>query len=170
MSDFKVGRPKTATVGGVLALVCAIVTIFILSASLALLSEWELYEYWGLDIETATYEYLFCGFVLAGGILILRRRYRLGGIFALVFSILLVVDGWLWAILGITGGILALVSKEKVPERVLEVVRLHGRIGIRDLATRTGKTEADVELSVIKLQSEGQPIKFDAETREIIYG
>lgn len=63
-----------------------------------------------------------------------------------------------------------MVSREKAPERVLEVARLYGRIGIRDLATAIGRTEADAELSVIKLQSRGHPIRFDAERREVIYG
>jgi len=44
------------------------------------------------------------------------------------------------------------------------------RTSIRDVATETGKTEADMELASIDLQSKGQPIRFDAGTREVIYG
>ena len=170
MNGLKVGRPKTAIVGSILALFCAISVIVALSLALFFLGAEDLWLLYGVDAEVAAYDYIFCGFVLAGGILILRRRYRVGGVFALVFSIFLTVDGWLFAIPGIIGGVLALVSKEKMPERVLDIAKLHGRIGIQDLATRTGKTEADVELTIIGLQSEGQPIRFDAERREVIYG
>ena len=170
MNGLKVGRPKTAIVGGILALFSAVSVIIMLSLDLFFLSADEFWATYGGNVEIAAYAYIFCGFILAGGILILRRRYKLGGAFALVFSIFLVVDGWLIAIPGIVGGILALISKEKTPERVLDIAKLHGRIGIQDLATRTGKTEADVELAIIGLQSEGQPIRFDAEKREVIYG
>jgi len=171
MSDLKVGRPKTAIAGAVLALACAVATILILSLSLAIMGQEMTYWVAGADAEAVAYWYIYCGFLLAGGILILRRRYRLGGIFVLIFGILLTVSfDWLVGIWGIIGGILALVSKEKAPARVLEVARLHGRIGIKDLAATIGKTEADVELSIINLQSKGQPIRFDAERREVIYG
>ena len=171
MSDLKVGRPKTAIAGAVLALACAVVIISILSLSFAILGQEETYGLMEVDTEAVAYWYIWCGFLLAGGILIWRRRYRLGGIFALVFGILLTVGfDWLVGIWGIIGGILALVSREKMPERVLEIARLYGRIGLKDLAAATGKTEADVELSVINLQSKGHPVRFDAERREVIYG
>jgi hypothetical protein len=169
MNGLKVGRPKTTITGSILALFCAISVIVVLSFGLLSLTTEELWAS-GIDAELAAYNYIFCGFVLAGGILILRRRYRLGGVFALVFSIFLMIDGWLFAIPGIVGGILALVSKERTPMRVLDIAKLYGSIGIQDLAAKTGKTEADVELAIIGLQSEGQPIRFDAEKREVIYG
>lgn len=89
------------------------------------------------------------------------------------FSVLLIIfalDIWFVSIWGIIGGALGLVSKEKIRETVLDVARRYGRVNIREVATETGKTEADVELAIIELKSKGQPIRFDAGTREVIYG
>ncbi|MFX0117441.1 MAG: hypothetical protein ACFFB3_23035 [Candidatus Hodarchaeota archaeon] len=74
--------------------------------------------------------------------------------------------------IGFIGLIAGLVLKPKmveVPSRLLDTVKLHGRMKISELATRYKTTEADVELAVIKLKSQGEPIQFDRETREVIY-
>ena len=132
------------------------------------------------EIFSIAYGFLECILVLVGGFfLYFRRRYKFGGALALVFGIRLFVDllGALEyffflfpiVILPIIGGILGLVSKEKTALGVLGVAKLYGRLEIADLAAKLGKTEADVELAVIELQSKGEPIRFEAETREVIY-
>ncbi len=40
----------------------------------------------------------------------------------------------------------------------------------KEIAAQTGKTEADVELSIIDLQSKGKPVRFDETTREVFFG
>lgn len=174
MSDLKVGRPKTAIAGGLLAIVTAVVMISLSALGLMMMRA-EGYELSAAEIEELVYTYIWLGCMLAGGILILRRRYVLGGAFALGFAIPLMVGAvleglWYVPVWGIVGGILSFRSREKIPQRVLEIARLYGRIKLKDLAAATGKTEADVELSIINLQSKEQPIRFDAERREVIYG
>lgn len=72
-------------------------------------------------------------------------------------------------IIDITRALLGLISREKVEEGVLVIARLYGRLKISDLAAKLAITEADVELAVIKLQSRGKPIRFEASTREVVY-
>lgn len=172
MANLRVGRPKTAIAGGVLAIVCALLVALLLSLGITILSQ-EGYDFSASDIEDVLYAYVWCGLVLAGGVLILRRRYILGGALALGFSILLIIftiDIWYCGMWGIIGGVLSLISKEKTPQRVLEVARRYGRVSIREVAAETGKTEADVELAIVNLQSKGHSIRFDAATREVIFG
>ncbi len=109
--------------------------------------------------------------VFVGGVLILRRRYRPGGILALVFSTFLFTSAGIWyvAVWGIAGGILSIIAREKVPERVLELLQQRRQVNIKEAATETGKTELDVEQAIVKLQSKGQPITFDMKSREVIY-
>ena len=168
----RVKRPKIAIVAGVLAIVCVLLVVLLLSVGLAIMSE-EGYEFSAIDIEDLIYTYIWCGIIFAGGVMMLLRRYKIGGAIALGFSILLIIfalDIWFIGMLGIIGGVLGLVSKEKIPQRILDVARRYGRVGIREVATETRKTEADVELAIIDLQSKGKPIRFEASTREVIYG
>ena len=171
MTNLRVGRPKTAIAGGVLAIACALLVALVLTLGITILNQ-EGYEFSTIDIEDVLYAYVWCGFVFAGGILIFRRRYTLGGALALGFSIILIIfaiDIWYIGMWGIIGGALSLISKEKTPERVLEVAKRYGRVSIREVATETGKTEADVELAIINLQSKGKPVRFEASTREVIH-
>ena len=177
MTDLKVGRPKIAIAGGVLAIVCAVVSpLWLLFGLIAGLS----WGYFQLSERFIFFGSIFVGIVLVccvmvfvGGIVILRRKYKLGGVLALIFSILLVTSTsaaiWYVAMWGIIGGILSLISREKIPERVLEVAKRDGRVSIKEVATETGKTEADIEVAIIKLRSKGQPVSFDMKTREVIY-
>ncbi len=74
--------------------------------------------------------------------------------------------------IGFIGLIAGLILKPKMveaPSRLLDVMKLHERMKISELATRFKTTEADVELAVINLKSSGKPIEFDRETREVIY-
>ena len=169
MPSLRVGRAKTATAGGLLAIGCALLSALFLSLGLTILSE-EGYRFSAGDIQDVVYTYIWCALVLLGGILMLTRRYIPGGVLVLICSILISIGVWYLGIWGVIGAALGLVSKEKTPERVLEVARLYGHIGIADLATKVGKTEADVELTIIKMQLKGQPIRFDATQREVIYG
>lgn len=174
MTDLKVGRPKIAIAGGVLAIVGALLGMLWLSWGL-ITTVSEGYEFSERQIFYGSVflaiVLVSCVIVFAGGILILRRRYRLGGVLALIFSILLVTSAgiWLVAMWGIVGGILSIIAREKVPERVLEVARRQGRVSIKEVATETGKTELDVEVAIVELRSKGQPIRFEMKTREVIY-
>ena len=74
--------------------------------------------------------------------------------------------------IGFIGLIAGLILKPKMveaPSRLLDVMKLHGRMKISELAARFKTTEADIELAVVKLKSSGEPIQFDAEKREVIY-
>ncbi len=174
MTRFKVGRPKIAIAGAVLAIVGSVLGVLWLSLSLKTIlgTGYELSEkqiFYGaqfLAILIACFVMIF-----VGGILILRGKYRVGGAVALLFSIFLMSSAGLWyvAMFGIIGGILSLISREKVPERVLEVAQQHGQVSIKEVATETGKTELDVEQAIVKLRSKGHPIRFDLKTREVIY-
>jgi len=173
VSALKVKRPLSATVGVVLSIIGGVLYLSLLSLGIA--SEGVAAG----EIFSIAYGFLWCILILVGGFFIFRRRYKFGGALALVFGICLFVDllGALEyffflfpiVILPIIGGILGLVSKEKTALGVLGVAKLYGRLEIADLAAKLGKTEADVELAVIELQSKGEPIRFEAETREVIY-
>jgi hypothetical protein len=74
--------------------------------------------------------------------------------------------------IGFIGLIAGLILKPKmveVPSRLLDAIKLYGRMKISEMAAQFKTTEADVELAVIKLKSNGEPIKFDRETREVVY-
>ena len=74
--------------------------------------------------------------------------------------------------IGFIGLIVGLILKPKMveaPSRLLDAMKLHGRMKISELATRLKTTEADIELAVVKLKSKGEPLQFDRETREVIY-
>lgn len=157
-SSLKVARPWTATIGGVLSIISGLWLAFILDPS-----DFELYIISWLPI-------------IFGGALILRRDYKVGGALVLAFSIL-TFFAYEHSIIGrgtigmsIMGGVLGLISNERVEERVLGMAKLFWRMKISDVAAKLAITEADVELTVINLQSKGEVVKFDVETREVIYG
>ena len=178
VTDFKVRRPKIAIAGAALAIVCSILGVLWLSWGLKTILGTG-YELSGRQMERAifygsTFVVIFvtcCIMVFAGGILILRRKYRVGGAVALTFSIFLVTSAgnWLVAMWGILGGILSIIAREKIPERVLEVAKQHRQVSIKEVATETGKTELDVEKAIVELRSKGKPIRFDLKTRDVIY-
>ena len=172
MADLRVKRPKISTAAGVLALVCALLIALLLTLATTI-------EIGGGDslsesaFEDLFYAYVWCGLIFAGGIMVFLRRYRFGGAIVLFFSITLLaytIAIWYAVVLGVIGGVLGVISKEKISQGILEVVARYGRINIREVAAETGKTEADVELAIIELKSQGQPIRFDAEKREVSYG
>ncbi len=74
------------------------------------------------------------------------------------------------------GGILTtlgLVLRPKaveIPALVLEMVKMHGRIMISELASRFSTSQTDIELALIKLRSKGEPISYLAATGEVWYG
>ena len=178
MTDFKVRRPKIAVVGAALAMVCAVLGVTALSLTLrgAILGIEAGYEASDIEIVLGSWVFLVasacCVVVFAGGILILRRRYRLGGLVALIPSVFLAVSTvnlWYVGVWGITGGILGLIAKEETPRRVLEIVKQQGQISIKEVAALTGKSELDVEVAIVELKSKGQPIRYDMKTRNVIH-
>lgn len=179
VTDFRVRRPKIAIAGAALAIVCSVLSVVWLSQGLTTIlgtgykfSERQMFF-------GSTFLVIFvacCVMVFVGGILILRQNYRVGGVVALIFSIFLVTSAgkgnpliWFVAMFGIIGGILSIISREKIPERVLEAAKQHRQVSIKEVATETGKTELDMEQAIVKLRSKGQPIRFDLKTRKVIY-
>jgi len=65
---------------------------------------------------------------------------------------------------------LGVILKPKIPPRLLDLVKTRGRIKIDQLAQELGTTEARVETGVYELMRAGHPIRFEAETREVVYG
>ncbi|MCK4424694.1 hypothetical protein KAU93_03335 [Candidatus Bathyarchaeota archaeon] len=160
-------RPKTATIGVVLSIIGG--GLYILLVSLVLV----VVELSKAELHGVTYSFWWGALIIIGGILMFRRKYKLGGAVSLVFGIVtMFTEGpefWYLFVLPIIGGILGLISREKVEEGVLAIARLYGRLKSNDLAAKLAITEADVELAVIKLQSRGKPIRFEASTREVVY-
>jgi len=72
------------------------------------------------------------------------------------------------ALLGFRGWIFK--PKIAIPPRLLDLVKTRGRIKIDQLAQELGTTEAHVETGVYELMRAGHPIRFEAETREVVYG
>ena len=178
MTDFKVERPKMAIAGAALAMVCAVLGVGWLSLALGgtLQGIERGYEISNMEMVIGAWLFLiigiYCVVIFSGGILILRRRYGLGGVLVLIFSTLLVTSAvhiWYVGIWGIAGGALSLISREKTGERVLEIARQQRRVNIKEVATLTGKTELDVEVAIARLKAKGQPIRFEMKTREVIY-
>ena len=178
MTDYKVGRPKMAIAGAALAMVCAVLGVVVLSLALmgTLQGIERGYEISNMEIAIGSWMLLilgvYCVVIFSGGILMLKRRYGLGGVLVLIFSILLVTSAahlWYVGIWGIAGGALSLIAREKTPERVLEIARQEKQVSIKEVATLTGKTELDVEVAIAKLKAKGQPIRFEMKTREVIY-
>ena len=60
--------------------------------------------------------------------------------------------------------------KPKIPPGLLDIVKTRGRVRIGELAQELRTTEARVEIGVYELMGAGHPIRFEAETREVVYG
>ena len=178
MSDFKVKRPKITIAGAVLGMICAVAGAVVSSLFLTGIMRGFGRGYLIFNMQTAigTWIFLvmgiFCVITFIGAILILKRRYGLGGILVLIPRILLITSAarlWQIGLVGIAGGILTLISREKIPEKVLEISRQKKQVSIKEVAALTGKTELDVEVAIARLKSKGQPIRFEMKTREVIY-
>lgn len=160
-------RPKTATIGVVLSIIGGGLYILLVSLLLAVI------ELSKAELHAVIYSFLRGALITIGGILMFRGKYKLGGAVSLVVGIVsMFTEGpefWHLFVLPIIGGILGIISREKVEEGVLAIARLYGRLKISDLAAKLVITEADVELAIIKLQSKGKPSQFEASTREVIY-
>jgi hypothetical protein len=57
----------------------------------------------------------------------------------------------------------------EIPSRVLEMIKMHGRIRISELALRFSTSETDIELALLKIRRTNEPIFFDGSTREVSY-
>lgn len=163
----KVKRPTTALIGGIICIMAG--AIFLISYSLGLLyfeNEGSYVSYF----KGVFYSFFYIFLMIVSGILILLRKYKLGAGMAIVFGILVTIGTvWYLGLWSVIGGILGAISKEKLEEQVLNAMKITNRIKINDLSTKMGRSEADVELTVIKLQTGGKPIRFDAESREVIF-
>ncbi len=76
----------------------------------------------------------------------------------------------------IFGGILTTLSfvlkptVVEAPTKVLEIVKMRGRVWISDLASMFSTSQTDIELALMKLRNRGEPILFDVTTGEVSYG
>ena len=57
----------------------------------------------------------------------------------------------------------------EIPSKVLEMIKMHGRIRISELALRFSTSETDVELALLRIRRTNEPIFFDGSTREVSY-
>ncbi len=57
----------------------------------------------------------------------------------------------------------------EIPSKVLEMIKMHGRIRISELALRFSTSETDIELALLKIRRTNEPIFFDGSTREVSY-
>jgi uncharacterized membrane protein len=85
--------------------------------------------------------------------------------------------GGVWrAILIIIAGVLGLAvqrrtkQRQKIDSGLLRLLGPNERLRIYDLAAKLAISEAEVELSVIRLRKGGTPISFNTKIREVIYG
>ncbi|MFQ6013326.1 MAG: hypothetical protein ACE5LS_06755 [Thermoplasmata archaeon] len=63
------------------------------------------------------------------------------------------------------------VREERAAQRLVAVVRSYGQVSLRDLAKRMGKTEAEMELTLMEATAEGYLEGFiDPDTRVFYYG
>ncbi|MGF3573730.1 MAG: PsbP-related protein [Candidatus Bathyarchaeia archaeon] len=60
-------------------------------------------------------------------------------------------------------------QQQRIEGEMLDVLRHHKSIKIEDLAKMLETKEADIELAVVQLRKNGEPINFNRETREVIY-
>jgi len=91
------------------------------------------------------------------------------GIFASIYLFLISPITGFIPLLAVVGGLIAIIGKINIDSKLLNLVTLAGNIRISELSEKLGITEADVELSVINLQSNGESIFFDKNTRTISY-
>jgi len=66
-------------------------------------------------------------------------------------------------------GLLGFRLKPRIPAGLLDLVKTRGRVKIAALAWDLHTTEAHVEIGVQELIRAGHPIRFEAETREVVY-
>ncbi|MCX6672100.1 MAG: hypothetical protein NTX92_09300 [Euryarchaeota archaeon] len=161
----KVQRPITATIGGIVTLLAGVSAMILYFIGMNYIIESGFLPSYISDVF---WEFIVYILIIISGFLILLRKYKVGGAISIVFGIIIAIGYWELGIWCIIGGILGLISKEKIDEHVLLAAKQFGRIKISELAKKIAKTEADVELAVKNLQSKGELIKFDAETREVI--
>jgi len=69
----------------------------------------------------------------------------------------------------ITLGLVLKPRAVEIPTKVLEMIKMHGRIRISELALRFSTSETDIELALLKIRRMNEPIFFDGSTREVSY-
>ena len=57
----------------------------------------------------------------------------------------------------------------EIPSKVLEMIKMHGRIRISELALRFSTSETDVELALLRIRRTNEPSFFDGSTLEVSY-
>lgn len=162
--SIKVNRPKGALISGIVIIFIALITtgIFILGF-IGLSLEGE--KIAGDEVEGIIYLCLAIIMILSGGIAILARKYKTGGMLCLVFGILLAFGFWYFGIPVAVCGLISLRSSDKLEDALLAKLQETNSIALSELALTLKKTEADVEFAAMKLNRAGKNIAFDPETR-----
>jgi len=177
INKVKIRKPINFLIGSLLSIISGavgliIISLIFLSIELSFIPSYLISDF----VELIMYVYLFLILILIAGILIYFEKNKLGGAMALFFGIFASIECYyistivsLVCLLAIVGGIIALIPKINIDGKVLNSVKMMGNIRISELSEKLGITEADAELSVINLQTKGEPIFFDKNTRTISY-
>ncbi len=67
-------------------------------------------------------------------------------------------------------GVLLRPKAVEIPTLVLEMLKMHGRIKVSELAAIFSTSQADIEMALLKLRIQGEPIVFEPVTGEVSYG
>lgn len=151
----------TAWISGIGAIIISIIS-FLLSLLVLLYS---LANPSSDAFEGAIYLIFYSVFIFAAGILILFKKFKLGGWVLIVFGVLYLFGFWFLAIPLIVLGVLALKSKKIVDKDLIEIIA-SGRKTLQSLSDQTGVNVADIEIAVRKLEENGK-VKFDPNSRQV---
>jgi hypothetical protein len=174
LMEMRIGLPIGAKVGATLAAIGGLIVV-----AWAL---WVILPYGDAGVSLLASDAFLLAFLFASGVMFivvavvaLMRRYLAAGVLDIIvaanaiFFVYDVLELLLAVVMAIAGAILILFARERAQPSVLNVMRLYRRMPLAELAGKLSTTEATVELAVLELRSQGQPIDFVPETREVVY-
>lgn len=160
----KVRRPLGAFVAGIIILSIAGLTTAFFAVSFAIyFSEGE--KLVGDELEGVIYLFVSLITIMIGAIAILMRKYKTGGTLCIIFGLLFAFGFWYVGVPIAILGLIALRGVDKIEHAILAKFQEIDSIPISELAQSLKKTEADIEIGVLKLIDTGENIVFDPETR-----
>lgn len=165
MPGVSVRRPLGAVVAGVVSLLAGLAAAGVLGLA-AVSWHAEGVALSGEDMEGLVYLVVSTVAIIGGGLAILLRRYKAGGLVVLAFAIMLSFGFWYFGIPAAIAGIVALRAEEKLEDSVVSILRTAGALSLSDIAGRLKKSEADVEIAIRRLQKGGVNIAFDEAKRQ----
>jgi len=174
LMEMRIGLPIGAKVGATLAAIGGLIVV-----AWAL---WVILPYGDAGVSLLASDAFLLAFLFASGVMFivvavvaLMRRYLAAGVLDIIvaanaiFFVYDVLELLLAVVMAIAGAILILFARERAQPSVLNVMRLYRRMPLAELAGKLSTTEATLELAVLELRSQGQPIDFVPETREVVY-